>query len=139
MTALMASVAQSHAVEVSCPIVRRELFFWPDEKRLLFNGISRLDTPLSEGGGSFEITATSPDSQQLAALDVPLSAGSQTVSLTFTNNSTFGQKDSEGKPLDRNLNLDRLVVRTAAGRSYPRWNSRRLAGSAAAGRARASI
>ena len=115
MTALMASVAQSHAAEVSCPIVRRELFFWPDERRLLFNGITRLDTPLSAGGGAFEITATSPDSQQLVALEVPLRAGSQTVNLAFTNNSTFGQKDSEGNPLDRNLYLDRLVVRNSSG------------------------
>ena len=115
MTALMASVAQSHAAEVSCPIVRREFFFWPEEKRLLFNGITRLDTPLSEGGGLFEITATSPDSQQLVTLEVPLSGGSQTVNLAFTNNSTFGQTDSEGKPLDRNLSLDRLVVRDGSG------------------------
>lgn len=115
MTALMASVAQSHAAEVSCPIVRRELFYWPDEKRLLFDGISRLDTPLSEGAGLFEITATSSDSQQLVALEVPLSAGSQTVRLAFTNNNTFGQKDSEGNNLDRNLNLDRLVVRDNSG------------------------
>ena len=115
MTALMASVSQSHSAEVSCPIVRRELFFWPDERRLLFDGITRLDTPLSEGGGSFEITATSPDSQQLVALEVPLSAGSQTVNLAFTNNATFGQKDSEGNNLDRNLNLDRLVVRGGGG------------------------
>ncbi|MDE0265314.1 MAG: DUF1588 domain-containing protein [Bryobacterales bacterium] len=115
MTALMASVAQSHAVEVSCPIVRRELFFWPDDKRLLFDGITRLDTPFSEGGGLFEITATSGDSQQLVALEVPLAAGPQTVNLAFTNNSTFGQRDSDGKPLDRNLNLDRLVVRNSSG------------------------
>ena len=115
MTALMASVAQSHAVEVSCPIVRRELFYWSDEERLLFDGISRLDTPLSEGGGLFEITARSADSQQLVGLDVSLSAGSQTVNLAFTNNATFGQKDSEGNNLDRNLNLDRLVVRDSSG------------------------
>ncbi|MXY70634.1 MAG: hypothetical protein F4Y47_19055 [Acidobacteriia bacterium] len=115
MTALMASVAQSHAVEVSCPIVRRELFYWPDQNRLLFDGITRLDTPLSEGGGLFEITATSADSQQLVALEVSLLAGSQTVNLAFANNSTFGQKDSEGNNLDRNLNLDRLVVRDSGG------------------------
>lgn len=114
MTALMASVAQSHAAEVSCPIVRRELFFWPDGQRLLFNGISRLDTPLSQGAGSFEITAVSADSQQLVTLDVPLSAGAQTIRLSFTNNSTFGQRDSEGNTLDRNLNLDRLVVRNSS-------------------------
>ena len=115
MTALMASVAQSHAAEVSCPIVRREFFYWPDERRLLFDGITRLDTPLSEGGGLFEITATSSNSQQLVALEVPLSAGSQTVRLAFTNNATFGLKDSDGNNLDRNLNLDRLVVRNSSG------------------------
>ena len=115
MTALMASVAQSHAVEVSCPIVRRELFYWSDENRLLFDGITRLDTPLSEGGGLFEITATSADAQQLVALEVSLPAGSQTVNLAFTNDATFGQKDSEGNNLDRNLNLDRLVVRDSGG------------------------
>ena len=115
MTALMASVAQSHAVEVSCPIVRRELFYWPDEHRFLFDGITRLDTPLSEGGGLFEITATSADAQQLVAVEVSLSAGSQTVNLAFANNATFGLKDSEGNNLDRNLNLDRLVVRDSSG------------------------
>ena len=115
MTALMASVAQSHAAEVSCPIVRRELFFWPDDKRQLFDGITRLDTPLSEGGGSFEITATSRDAQQVVALQVPLSAGSQTINLSFTNNSTFGQRDGDGRLVDRNLYLDRLVVRDSSG------------------------
>ncbi|MDE0265312.1 MAG: DUF1588 domain-containing protein [Bryobacterales bacterium] len=114
MTAIMASVAQSHAVEVSCPIVRRELFLWPDQKRLLFDGITRLHTPLSEGGGLFEITATSADAQQLVAFEVPLSAGSQSVNLAFTNSATL-QNDSEGSPLERKLNLDRLVVRDSSG------------------------
>ena len=115
MTALMASVAQSHAAEVSCPIVRREFFYWPEEERLLFDGISRFDTPLSVAGGAFEVTATSSDSQQSVTWDIPLSAGSKTFSLAFTNNSTAGLRNSAGDPLDRNLNLDRMIVRNSRG------------------------
>ena len=47
MTSLMAAVAQSHAVEVSCPIVRREFYYWPDSDRRLFDGITKFDTPLA--------------------------------------------------------------------------------------------
>ena len=115
MTALMASVAQSHAAEVSCPIVRRELFYWPDTDRLLLDGITPFDTPVSEAAGRFDVTAESADSQELVALDVELSAGSKTVRLAYTNNSTAGLRDSDGNPLDRNLNLDRLVVRNRSG------------------------
>ena len=50
MTPLMAAVAQSHAVELSCPVVRREFYFWPDGQRLLFNGVSPQDTPASAAG-----------------------------------------------------------------------------------------
>ena len=115
MTALMASVAQSHAAEVSCPIVRREFFYWPETDRLLFDGVTLFDTPLSEAAVLFEVTAESADSQQLVALDVPLSAGSKRVRLAYTNNSTLGLQDSDGNPLDRNLYLDRLVVRDRRG------------------------
>ena len=51
MNPLMAAVAQSHAAEVSCPIVRREFFYWQDGQRLLFDGITKFDAP-STGPGS---------------------------------------------------------------------------------------
>ena len=50
MTPLMAAVAQSHAAEVSCPIVRREFYYWPDGNRLLFNDITPLDSPSTQQG-----------------------------------------------------------------------------------------
>ncbi len=115
MNATMAAVAQSHAVEVSCPIVRREFFYWPEEERLLFNGITKFDTPFSETSGEFEVTAESWDARQRVVLQVPLAAGSKTVRLAFTNNSTGGQQDSDGNPLDRNLSLDRLAVHNSSG------------------------
>ena len=59
MTALMAAVAQRHAVEVSCPIVRREFLLWPDEERRLFGGIDRSVSPVSEISGTAAISAKS--------------------------------------------------------------------------------
>jgi hypothetical protein len=115
MNATMAAVAQSHAVEVSCPIVRREFFYWPDNERLLFDGITKFDTPFSETRGEFDVTAESWETRQRLVLRVPLAAGSKTVRLAFTNNSTGGQQDSDGNPLDRNLSLDRMAVHDSSG------------------------
>ena len=116
MTPLMAAVAQSHAAEVSCPIVRREFYYWPEEKRLLFDGITLFDTPFSETAGQFDVTAETWETRQEVGFEVPLAAGSKTVHLAFTNNNVSGgQQDSEGNPLDRNLSLDRLVVSHSSG------------------------
>ena len=59
MTPVMAAVAQSHAAEVSCPIVRREFFFWEEDDRLLFDGVTRYDTPVSEVYSEFDVAADS--------------------------------------------------------------------------------
>ncbi len=48
MTATMAAVAQSHALESSCPIVQREFLLLPDENRRLFGGIDQNVSPNSE-------------------------------------------------------------------------------------------
>ena len=64
MTALMAAVAQSHAVEASCPIVQREFFLWPDEKRRLFGGIDKSVSPVSEISGTAVIAAESWENRQ---------------------------------------------------------------------------
>ena len=50
MTATMAAVAQSHALESSCPIVQREFLLLPDENRRLFGGIDQNVSPNSERG-----------------------------------------------------------------------------------------
>ena len=45
VTSVMAGVAKLHAVEVSCPVVMRELYLLPDAERRLFAGIDQYVTP----------------------------------------------------------------------------------------------
>ena len=84
-TPLMAAVAQSHAVEVSCPIVAREFYLWPEPQRRLFRGIGLDDSPATPAGSAaikrklaelqgklFGVTATvgSPDVEEAYQLFV---------------------------------------------------------------------
>ena len=110
MTALMAAVAQSHAVEVSCPIVRREFLLMPDEKRRLFGGIDRSMSPVSEISGSAAISAKSWKERQTNYLAVSLAAGDKTVRLGFLND--FWDEETHA---DRNLILDELIIRDRHG------------------------
>ena len=107
MTPVMAAVAQSHAAEVSCPIVRREFFFWEEDDRLLFDGVTRYDTPVSEVYSEFDVAADSWETRETFSVDVPMTAGSKTIMLGFAN-------DYE-EEADRNLNVDRLEVLDSAG------------------------
>ena len=125
---MMAAVAQSHAAEVSCPVVRREFFYWPEEKRLLFDGITKFDTPLSGTSDTFAITAASWDTRQAVTLDVPLTAGAKTVSLAFTNDFLGPSEGPGGDRPDRNLGLDRLVVRDSNGAAVVAVELETLAG-----------
>lgn len=110
MTPVMAAVAQSHAAQVSCPIVRREFFFWEEGSRRLFDGISQYDTPVSETYGVFDVTADTWDARQTYSLEgVPLVAGAKTIRLSYENEYWDGPEN------DRNLNLDRLTVRDNEG------------------------
>ena len=106
----MAAVAQSHAVEVSCPIVQREFLLWPDEKRRLFGGIDKTVSPVSEISGTVVIAADSWEERQTNSWAVSLAAGAKTVRLGFLNDFY----DDEARA-DRNLILDEVIVRDQAG------------------------
>ena len=110
ITALMAAVAQSHAFVSSCPIVGREFFLWPDEKRRLFGGIDRHVTPVSEFSGTAVIEADSWKNRQTVSVSGPLSVGTKIVRVEFLND--YYDEDTEA---DRNLILDEVVVRNQAG------------------------
>ena len=107
MTALMAAIAQSHAVEASCPIVQREFLLWPDEKRRLFGGIDKTVSPVSEMSGTAVIDAESWENRETNSWAVSLAAGDKTMRLGFLNDFW-----DDG---DRNLILDEVIVRDQAG------------------------
>ena len=109
MTSVMAGVAKRHAAHMSCPVIMRELYLLPDAKRRLFAGIDINVTPVSEFGATFDIEAEWPR-RETVSLSGALRAGPNTVRLAFTNDFWDGVLG------DRNLYLDRLDVRNAAGR-----------------------
>ena len=108
MTTVMAGVAKRHAVRTSCPVVLRDLFLLPDEDRKLFTGIDRNVTPELDFSTSFEIEAE--EDWQKLSVEGWLPQASRTVRLTFPND-WYG-----GRGMDRNVRLDRLDLRDAAGR-----------------------
>ena len=110
MTALMAAVAQSHAVESSCPIVQREFLLWPDEDRRLFGGIDKNVTPVSEISGTAMIEAASWEKRETHSWSVALLAGPKTVRLRYPNNWWNPETRTP-----RNLILDEVIVRDQAG------------------------
>ena len=108
-TPLMAAVAQSHGIEVSCPIVMREFYITPDSERTLFSGVDTETTPSSVVSDTFEVTADSPERRQTLAMSAPLVRGSARLNLQFLNGRSFPDHN-------RNLYLDKLVVSDQGGR-----------------------
>ena len=113
MTSVMAGVARRQAAMVSCPVVMRELYLLPEADRKLFAGIDRDVTPGMELGASFEVEAGSRSRRETLSLSGTLTAGPTTVRLSHSN-------DYNEPNAHRNLFLDRLMVRNAAGRIIAR-------------------
>ena len=109
ITSVMAGVAKRHAVQVSCPVVMRDLFLLPDSKRRLFGGIDRYVTPGAEINELFGIEAESWSEREAISVRGPLTAGPKTVRFAFTH-------DHYERPnVDRDIFLVRLDVRNSAG------------------------
>ena len=109
VTAVMAGVAKRHAAEVSCPVVMREIYLLPDTERRLFAGIDPYVTPSSELIGVFEIETD--DQWEIFSVHGALTTGPKTVRLTFQN-GYYDKVNRRG----RHIRLDRLEIRTTAGR-----------------------
>ena len=110
ITPLMAAVAQSHAVESSCPIVQREFLFWSDENRRLFGGIDKNVSPVSEVSGTAVIEAESWEERETNSWTVFLAAGFKNVRLGFLNDYYNPETHD-----NRDLILDEVTVRDGAG------------------------
>ena len=107
---VMAGVAKRHAARVSCAIVMRDLFLLPEPERRLLAGIELNVTPGLEFSGSLEIEAPSQAEKETLSLGGSLAQGSHSVRVSFLNDYSGGSPET-----DRNVHLDRLDVRDAAG------------------------
>ena len=121
ITSVMAGVAKRHAAEVSCSVVMREIYLLPDSRRRLFAGVDLQVTPRWDAGGVFEIDAGSPAAKDVLSLNASLQAGSKTVNVTFLNDYWHEVRG------DRNVRLDRLEVRSSAGRLVQSYELAKLA------------
>ena len=111
MTAVMAAVAQSHAVEVSCPIVKRDFVLLPDENRRLFGRIDQNVSPTSEMSGTAVIESESWSEPETNSWAVSLSAGPKTVRLGRLDDY-YRDPDTDTR---RILILDEVLVYDVAG------------------------
>ena len=109
LTTVMSGVAQRNAVQVSCPVVLRELYLLPEAERRLFTNVDVGVTPGLEFSASFAIEADSRDHAETLSVSGELTAGSKTVRLTYANDEWY----PDGP--DRKIRLDRLEVRDAQG------------------------
>ena len=112
LTSVMAGVAKNHAVQVSCPVIMREIYLLPDAERRLFAGIEPDVTPVSEFSDTFEIHAASRSNMDTVSVQGRLKAGRKTISLAFLNDYWH---ETRG---DRNILLDRLTVRQGSAVVY---------------------
>ena len=109
LSSVMASVAQSHAVHTSCPIVMKELYLLAPENRRLFAGVDTTISPISEFSRTFEVEAASRDDKATLSLSGSLEVGRGVATLSFLNDY---YDEARG---DRNLRLDRLEIRDSRG------------------------
>ena len=100
ITSIMAAIAESHAMESSCPIVLREFYLLPEARKRLFAGVDENTTPVLEFGTTFEVEAASWFDRETLSVRGPLTQAAKTASLAFRN---------EGD--ERMLRLDKLVIR----------------------------
>ena len=98
----------------------RELYLLPDTERRLFAGVDPNVTPVSEFGTVFEIEADAWDERETLSLSGSLTAGAKTVRVTF-NNDYWDEVRG-----DRNVRLDRLDLRNAAGQVITHYELERL-------------
>ena len=123
ITSVMAGVAQSHAVQSSCPIVMKELYLLPKGQRRLFERMEVIVTPTHEFGDDFEVEAASWTERETLTVAGHVAAGNSTVTLSFLNN------EAGADPVDRNIRADRLDVIAADGRLVQRHELEELAGA----------
>lgn len=114
MTALMSTVAMSHAVESSCPIVVRE-FSLTDGERALFDGLNPAVTPLSEGVETFSLATTFDESYIQRSVSVSLTPASKNLFISLNGNFCDYDEAADQCNSYNDLQIDRLDIQLPDG------------------------
>ncbi len=114
MTALMSTVAMTHAVESACPIVLRE-FALEDSARKLFAGITEFTTPLTIDVEASVVPTHYDGTEDTVFIDVNL--GSATSNVLVSINNGFCDWNEEDQVCDSNtyLEVERVDVSSPDG------------------------
>lgn len=108
LTSLMSNVATGQAVDLACPTVILD-FARGDEDRLMFDGISKLDTPVSDASQPFEVSSNNTNTANTFELTVDMDSTARLISVSFDNDwydETIG---------DRNIIFKTLRIYNASG------------------------
>jgi hypothetical protein len=114
MTALMSTVAMTHASESSCPIVLRE-FALNDGDRALFNGLDSSVTPLSEGVETFSVATTFDETYIQRSASVSLNPASKNLFISINGNFCDYNQATEQCNSYNDLQIDRLDIQLPDG------------------------
>lgn len=109
LTTLMANVAELQAMNMACPTVVLD-FNRSEEEKILFAGLDRTITPVTELTDSFSVV---PDNYAIAeehTVSGVLEAGTRRVRMAFTND--YYEEDTHA---DRNLVIDRVELVNGTG------------------------
>ena len=109
MTALMASVAQRQALELSRMIVLKELYLLPKAERRLFGSVDVRHSPAAELGAVSSVQGLR-DAAQTLVITGGIKRGTKTVTLAFLN-GTWDAKQRKG----RHAWVDRIALKDSAG------------------------
>jgi cytochrome c5 len=114
MTALMSTVAMTHASESSCPIVLRE-FALNDGDRALFNGLDSSVTPLSEGVETFSVATTFDETYIQRSVSVSLNPASKNLFISINGNFCDYNEATDQCNSYNDLQIDRLDIQLPDG------------------------
>ncbi len=117
ITPLMSTVAQTYALESSCPIIMRE-FGLPDSLRKLFGGITQNTLPLLQGSITHELTSTSQTDWQTVELSIDLPAGQNQITVSMDNSYCDYDATTQKCRSQRVLYLDRFEVKAPGAANF---------------------
>ena len=109
MTALMASVAQRQALELSRMIVLKELYLLPSAERRLFGRVDVRHSPAAELGRLSSVRGLRDSPQTLVVMGA-MKRGTKTVTLAFLN-GVWDEEQRKG----RHLWVDRVTLTDSTG------------------------